>query len=214
MHSAFGISDTDTAPIPQMWAVSGSVVGRPASSAVRIMSSVTGARRKIFVAERIADRVQDGAGAGADRRFADAARADRRFRIRQIDGRPLPSSAARRESSAAGCGGIAWPARRRSAGRTPTSGRSHDRCPASSGRESDRRDCAGESPCRHRPPPDNPGCGTCRFRRRFRPRQTPRRTNATGRRAGSCPWRHPSDPGRRARSRTSVVNWLMSFGSS
>ena len=104
-----------------------------------------------LVTERIADRVQDGARAGADRRFADAARADRRFGIGQIHGAHC-IFCQRRGSSAACCGGIAWPARR-------NAGRDHFwpiawPMPSIEPRESG-RPLRGESPCRRQQPPDS-----------------------------------------------------------
>ena len=64
-------------------------MGRPASSEVRIVSSVDRRAAEDLVAERVGKRVQDRAAPAAHRRLADAARADRRFRIGNVERRPL-----------------------------------------------------------------------------------------------------------------------------
>ena len=55
------------------------------------MSGVTGARRKISSPTASLSAFSTAHAAGADRRLADAARADRRFRIGQVDARPTAS---------------------------------------------------------------------------------------------------------------------------
>ena len=104
----------------QMCAVSGSCTGWPASSDASSVSTITGARRKTSSSDCVGERVEYRAAAGGDRRLADAARADRRFRIGNVQRGPRHRSAARRESSAACSGRSAWRAARRSAGRRPS----------------------------------------------------------------------------------------------
>ncbi len=91
-----------------------------------------------FVSQRVGKRVEDRHAAGADGRLADAARADGRFRIGNVQRLPFHLVPVHPEWSAAWCGGNAWPAAGRSAGRKPTSGRWRGRCRASSGPAPDR----------------------------------------------------------------------------
>ena len=81
------------------------------------MSALTGARRKISSPSASESAFRIDAAAAADRRLADAARADRRFRIGNIQRGPLHVRPAHPESWAACCGGSAWRAASRSAGR-------------------------------------------------------------------------------------------------
>ena len=64
---------------------SGSCIRVPCSSDISTMSAVTGARRNASSPTASRDRVHHRSVAGADRRLADAARADRRFRIGQAE---------------------------------------------------------------------------------------------------------------------------------
>ena len=84
---------------------------------------------------------------------------------------------------------------RRSADRTPTSGRSHVRCRASNGRAFGRPAHGDESPSRHRRRQGSPQCSTCRFRHRLQSRRSWQRRKTSCRRVGSCPWPLPPGPG-------------------
>ena len=73
-----------------MWAVKALLgIGLPASSDARIVSAVHRRAPEDFVAERVRKSVEDRHASGADRRLADAARADRRFRIGNVERGPL-----------------------------------------------------------------------------------------------------------------------------
>ncbi len=167
-----------------------------------------------FVAKGIRQRIQDRGASAAHRRLADAARADGRFRVGDVNGAPIHLV-----WNIQNCGrlGVMEAPRYGQAvllvvhpfladGVADAENRAAENLPAK--RAAD----AGQSPRRRMR--GNPECDTGRFRRRLRSRQTWRRKEKVLPSCGYLSFATASSPWPASAVADAAVNLLMSVGSS